>query len=250
MNQAFAYQLGLKIWKTNVGIQKIDGTILKTYGIVASTFFVLDKDSSERFSEKNFLLADVKLDIILGMPFLTINNANVDFQARDLQWRSYTTGDVLLITRRVKLIGKKKFVVATFDLEHKAFVVYVAALSVDPGDEVNPLRKTQIAHLKADKAPTKIASKYVNFADVFSLKLAIELPKHTRINDYAIELVNNWQLPYGFIYSLSFVKLETLMAYIKNNLANGFIKPSKSPVGVLILFDKKLDSSLKLYVDY
>ncbi len=30
MNQAFAYQLGLKIWKTNVGAQKIDSTTLET----------------------------------------------------------------------------------------------------------------------------------------------------------------------------------------------------------------------------
>ena len=46
------------------------------------------------------------------------------------------------------------------------------------------------------------------------------------------------------------VKLETFKAYIKNNLANSFIKPSKSPVKALIFFDKKLDGSLKLCVDY
>ncbi len=40
------------------------------------------------------------------------------------------------------------------------------------------------------------------------------------------------------------------MAYIKNNLANGFIRPSKSPTETLILFDKKPDGSLQLCVDY
>ncbi len=84
MNQAFAYQLGLKICKTNVGAQKINGTILKTYGIVVSIFSVLDKDGRERFFEENFLLADVKLNIVLGMPFLIMSNADIDFQARDL----------------------------------------------------------------------------------------------------------------------------------------------------------------------
>ena len=29
------------------------------------------------------------------MPFLTMSNADVDFQAQNLQWRSYTTGDAL-----------------------------------------------------------------------------------------------------------------------------------------------------------
>ena len=46
------------------------------------------------------------------------------------------------------------------------------------------------------------------------------------------------------------MELETLKAYIENNLANGFISFFKSPAGVLILFDKKPDGSLRLCVDY
>ncbi len=75
--------------------------------MVVSTFSMSDKDGRERFFEESFLLADVRLDIVLGMLFLTISNPDVDFQARDLQWRSYTTGEVLLTTRQVELIGKK-----------------------------------------------------------------------------------------------------------------------------------------------
>ncbi len=41
-----------------------------------------------------------------------------------------------------------------------------------------------------------------------------------------------------------------LKAYIENNLASGFISPSKSPAGAPILFDKKPDGSLRLCVDY
>ncbi len=46
---------------------------------------MLDKDSRERFFEKSFLLADIRPDIIFGMPFLTISNIDIDFQARNLQ---------------------------------------------------------------------------------------------------------------------------------------------------------------------
>ncbi len=56
-----------------------------TNKIVVSTFPVLDKDGRERFFEESFLLADVRSDIVLGIPFLTLSNADVDFQARDLQ---------------------------------------------------------------------------------------------------------------------------------------------------------------------
>ena len=45
--------------------------------MIVSNFFVFNKDSRERFFEKNFLLANIKLDIVLEMLFLTLNNANV-----------------------------------------------------------------------------------------------------------------------------------------------------------------------------
>ncbi len=141
MSQAFAQQLGLKIRKTNVGAQKIDGTTLEIYKMVVSTFSVSDKDGKERFFEESFLLANVRPDIVLEIPFLTISNADINFQARDLQWRSYTTGEVHPTTRRVEQIGEKEFAAAALDLEHEAFIVHIAALSVNLGDEVHPSKR-------------------------------------------------------------------------------------------------------------
>ena len=113
-----------------------------------------------------------------------------------------------------------------------------------------PSKRAQIAHLKADEAFTKVLNKYVDFANILFPKLAIELSKHMEINDYAIELMDDQQPLYGPIYSLGPVELETLKAYIENNLANGFIRSFKSPAEALILFNKKPDGSLRLCVDY
>ena len=44
----------------------------------------------------------------------------------------------------------------------------------------------------------------------FFPKLVAKLPKYTRINDHAIELVDDQQLLYGPIYSLGLIELETL----------------------------------------
>ena len=52
--------------------------------MVVSTFSVLNKDIRERFFEESFLLANVKPDVMLEMLFLTINNVDVNFQARNL----------------------------------------------------------------------------------------------------------------------------------------------------------------------
>ena len=112
------------------------------------------------------------------------------------------------------------------------------------------LKKAQVAYLKVDEAPTKVPSEYTDFVDIFSPKLAVELSKHMEINDHAIKLVNDLQSLYDLIHNLGLVELEILKAYIENNLANSFIRPSKSPTGALILFNKKSNSSLRLCVDY
>ena len=46
------------------------------------------------------------------------------------------------------------------------------------------------------------------------------------------------------------MELETLKAFIKTNLANRFIKLSKSPANTPILFKQKSDSFFLLYVNY
>ncbi len=47
--------------------------------MVVFTFSVSDKDGREKFFEENFLLADVRSDIVLKMSFLTMSNADIDF---------------------------------------------------------------------------------------------------------------------------------------------------------------------------
>ena len=160
---------------------------------------------------------------------------------------------MLSTTKRVKLVGKKEFAVAAPDLEHETYVVHVASLSSAlfiAFLNVYPSRKPQISGLIAEKAPTKVLAKYSDFVDVFSPNLATELPEHTEINTHTIDLEEGKQPPYRPIYSLGLVELETLKTYIEINLTNGFIHPSKSPAGALILFDKKLDGSLRLCVNY
>ena len=46
------------------------------------------------------------------------------------------------------------------------------------------------------------------------------------------------------------MKLEILRIYIKTYLKTGFIQPFKSFAGAPILFDKKLNNSLHLYINY
>ena len=138
----------------DVGAQKIDGTTLDIYGMVVAAFSVTDKANRERFFEETFLMAGVSPEMVLGMAFLTLSGADVDFLGRELRWRTYTTQEAVLTTRRVKLVGRKEFAAAAFDPEHETFVVHVASLTSSA--DVHPSRRPQIAGLILEEAPTII----------------------------------------------------------------------------------------------
>ena len=63
----------------DVYIQKIDSFILATFDIAIAAFLINDKDGIVRFFEKTFLLANISLDVIFEMLFLTLKNTDVRF---------------------------------------------------------------------------------------------------------------------------------------------------------------------------
>lgn len=144
------------------------------------------------------------------------------------------------------------------DENFNIFVVYVVALEVSTamliyssrGSQVQRLNKSILVILEGYKAPTKIPTKYTDFTDNFLLNLAMELLKNIGMNEHAIKLVNRKQPLYGFIYIFSPVELEILKTYIKTHLKIVFILSSKSFVYALILFNKKLNNSFCLCIDY
>ena len=84
MSFAYAKRLGLKIWKTNFGAQKIDGSTLETFRMVITNFQIEDRGGRLRFFQKTFLVANTKFEVVLGMAFLKISNANIVFNERTL----------------------------------------------------------------------------------------------------------------------------------------------------------------------
>ncbi len=94
-----------------------------------------------------------------------------------------------------------------------------------------------------------IPKAYRDLADVFSPSNANSLPSH-RDEDHAIELEPEKTPPFGPLYNLSEYQLKTLRKYIDENLANRFIRSSKSFSGAPVLFIPKSDGTLRLCVDY
>jgi hypothetical protein len=99
------------------------------------------------------------------------------------------------------------------------------------------------------KVTTILPKEYLDFANVFDKTKASHLSEH-RSYDCPIDLLLNTMPPFGPIYGLSPVELETLRSYIKENLASGYLRHSQSPASAPIFFVKKKDGSLHLVVDY
>ena len=145
----------------------------------------------------------------------------------------------------MELINKKEFAKAALNENFEIFMIYVATLkALLLGIIIHPLREAQIVALKQNKAPTKVLLKYSNFADVFSKEKVLVLLEQTNLNKHTIKLKNDKQLLYRPIYRLGLVKLKILKMYIKIHLKPEFIRPSKSSIGISILFNKKPDGSL------
>ena len=151
------------------------------------------------------------------------------------------------------------------DADSKTFVVHMAIrkqeeMTINPepkaqikaqiGAQSEAQSRVQIGALNFNEAPTEVLVEYSDYSNVFSTENAAELSENTGMNKHAIELEEDNQPPFGPIYSLRPVELKMLKTYIKINLANSFIHPSKSPMRALILFDRKLDGSFCLCVDY
>ena len=111
----------------------------------------MDKANQVRFFEKIFLIANVSPEIVLGMPFLTLSSADIDFLSWGLRWKTHTTKEAFPTTWRIKLVKKKEFAAIALDPKYKIYVVYIASLSSTLliTFDVHPFRRSQISEFIA-----------------------------------------------------------------------------------------------------
>lgn len=87
----------------------------------------------------------------------------------------------------MKIIGKKKFVVAVLNKDNKIFVIYIASFADSVAISIY-LSQVYLALLPASETLVAVLKEYVEYATVFSLVSATWLPKYIGINDYSVYL--------------------------------------------------------------
>jgi len=174
--------------------------------------------------------------IVLGAPWLEKHDPSISWSKRQVSFDSkQCIESCKSIPKPVSMVIQKNINTETgLDDEDKKMIIQFMTIMT-----------TKTAKSELETLPEELKE----FADVFSKQNADILPEH-RPYDHSIELIDNQQPPWGPIYSFSEDELKTLREHLNENIAKGFIVPSKSPCDAPVLFVKKKDGSLRLCVDY
>jgi hypothetical protein len=109
---------------------------------------------------------------------------------------------------------------------HATVIGYVTSVNLDP----------------ADSDPTTIIpEKFQQYVKVLGKELTDKLP-NDKPYDYAIDLKDGKQLPWGPMYPLNETELQALWDYLKEMLELGIFCLSKSPTAAPIMFIPKAHS--------
>ena len=105
-----------------------------------------------------------------------------------------------------------------------------------------------VRNVEAETGAVKNVPVVCEFPDVFPEELP-GLPPEREI-EFCIDIVPGTDPISIPPYRMAPVELKELNEQLKDLLEQGFIRPSTSPWGAPVLFVKKKDGSLRLYIDY
>ena len=178
-------------------------------------------------------------DILLGMDWIESAKPEPNYTLRTWDLRvphvlpeTPTNGDAPTTHDLAQVVGRQQLLRNSEEL----------LTPPKPVDDYPDLRASA-----ADLPP--LPGQYANYADVFNVASADQLPPH-RAHNHEIHLEEGKTIPYGALYSLSHREQEELRNYLQKMQANGFIRPSSSQVAAPLLFVPKKDGSLQPCVDY
>jgi len=246
MNLTYArwLKLSFKRLRHERPLFNVDGTTNKTGSL--KYYVDLQVQTGTKRTNMRFFLADLgEHRVILGYPWFAANQPKIDW-ARG--W--IDTAQLPLVLHSPNAL-KPQFTPDAHNLRDptEGEVLYVGRVYIEP----HIARQTMSSTLAEEYDKPRlnpIPAEYRRHHKVFSEEAAQHFPE-SRIWDHAIKLKPGAPstLP-GKIYALSQLELQELAKFVKEHLAKGYIRPSKSPYAVPFFFIKKKDGKLRPVQDY
>jgi len=246
MNLTYAkwLKLPLKRLAKECPLFNVDGSTNKSGSIKYCVD--LEMQTGNKRTNMRFFLTDMgDHKVILGYPWFAANQPKIDWA------RGWIDTTQLLLVLRSSNALKPQFDPNTHSLPNltESEILYIGRIHVEPHGTHQTMPFTSTGeHDEPHLNP--IPAEYKRHHKVFSEEAARRFPE-SRIWDHAIELKPGAPstLPRK-IYVLSQLELQELAKFVKEHLAKGYIRPSKSPYAAPFFFIKKKDGKLRPVQDY
>jgi hypothetical protein len=181
----------------------------------------------------NLIVFDMEgFDIILGKDWLSNNHAIIDCHNKEIIFRLPTDSKFKFVGTKVGTTQQLISTTLAKQLLLKGCQVYLACLKESPHEE----RKME---------EISVVQEFLDdFLEDFS-----GLPPDKEI-EFCIDLISGATPISKAPYRMTPMELKELKKQIQELLDKGFIRPSVSPWGVLVLFVKKKDDTFRMCIDY
>jgi hypothetical protein len=233
-----------------IALHNIDGSINKAGSL--THFARLTMNIGSKYTEKlDFLITDLgPEDIILGLPWLRRINPEVDWDTGTMELPDSPEPDPLPDDSPFEQISANRATCRTW---------IKAGIISETTDELwccaGFTLSTELA-AKANEAKAKktfeqmVPKEYHKYSKVFSEVDSHRLPQH-RPWDHAIDLKPDaLETLKSKVYPIPHNEQGALDKFIEEQLAKGYIVPSKSPMASPVFFVKKKNGELRLIQDY
>ena len=199
----------------------------------------------------DWIVADARYDVLLGMPWHIDCNPRTDYPARTVfvDSRELSAEYVpRLDARKVQPMGAKQFRRALRRPRSRMQFFRVAQVSSSEFAASDVVQQDHKAEL-LDADDSELRSILCEYEGVFQDELPLGLPP-SRDVDHAIELLPDTKPPHRAPYQLSPAELVAAREYVEKLLQSGKIRPSRSPYGAPLFFVKEPGRDLRGVVDY
>ena len=178
------------------------------------------------------VLAIQDFDVLLGMNWLSRHYAQVDCRQKVISFEY--PGQPVIVYRGVKPVVSTPMIsiIHAEKLIRRGCEAYLAFVTL-VADKMKELTTYPVVR---------------NFSNVFPEELPGLLP-YREIN-FAVDLVLGTQPIFKTPYRMVANELKELKMQLQDLLGRGFIRPSTSPWGDLVLFVRKKDGSMRLCINY